>query len=412
MRCVLLVSAILALAAIPGTRGVLAEPGPSADRAAPDIHLDCPRGAVIRRSKSGRVRTRYCEKMPGRVVHGPWIKIHEDGRKLVEGSFTDGERDGLWTQWWPNGQERTRGRFAGGRRDGAWAAWSERGEPVAAGRFHAGRPVGQWTYRFDGIERRMPGITFSPEHAGHDARIETDHLEVLGVDLARGLIAFRHVYSFPDRSPECGLKPSIDCGYAGMREHPRSGVVLGLYRLEDHTISKRFVVYRPARSRRECTPMPRARRALAEAKAFFRERGLDIDQRPSPIAGRRTSTGTFFAAGGAGDEPRLWATVESISDISQLVERERRDPVLALYNEELCIDSSVSIGTIFLDGRMVYRRFFTDSTEMASWGLLDYPEMYRIGHTALVRERHRHLDGHCGSTAEAFFFSDPIELAE
>ena len=45
------------------------------------------------------------------------INWHENGQKLKEGTYKDGERDGLYTVWYKNGQKEY---------EGTWKAWQQR----------------------------------------------------------------------------------------------------------------------------------------------------------------------------------------------------------------------------------------------------------------------------------------------
>jgi hypothetical protein len=53
---------------------------------------------------------------------GPW-KIYTDSILISEGSYVDGEPDGLWTYLYENGQMKEEGNFGQGVKNGMWVEW-------------------------------------------------------------------------------------------------------------------------------------------------------------------------------------------------------------------------------------------------------------------------------------------------
>ena len=47
---------------------------------------------------------------------------------MKEGTFKDGEPDGLWTEWYENGQKDLEGTYKDGKKDGLWISWYENGQ--------------------------------------------------------------------------------------------------------------------------------------------------------------------------------------------------------------------------------------------------------------------------------------------
>jgi len=58
---------------------------------------------------------------------GKWIRWHENGQKLSEGSFKDGKGDGKWIGWHNNGQKGYEGTFINGQYGGEWIYWRPNG---------------------------------------------------------------------------------------------------------------------------------------------------------------------------------------------------------------------------------------------------------------------------------------------
>ena len=84
-----------------------------------------------------------------------------------------------------------------------------------------------------------------------------------------------------------------DCGYAGMKEHPLSGVLLAVVDLATGE-TETFEVYARASTREECTPHDTSERVLAVAKERIAAVGLDLAARPAGIA---AMDGTFIIEG-------------------------------------------------------------------------------------------------------------------
>ncbi|MBT4660457.1 MAG: hypothetical protein HOC18_00975 [Candidatus Marinimicrobia bacterium] len=55
---------------------------------------------------------------------GRWKSyFHSNGKKKFDENWKDGERDGLFTQWYENGKKQKRGTFKDGELDGLWTYW-------------------------------------------------------------------------------------------------------------------------------------------------------------------------------------------------------------------------------------------------------------------------------------------------
>ena len=60
---------------------------------------------------------------------GRWKSyFHSNGKKKFDENWKDGERDGLFTQWYENGKKQKGGTYKDGELDGLWTWWFENGQ--------------------------------------------------------------------------------------------------------------------------------------------------------------------------------------------------------------------------------------------------------------------------------------------
>ena len=77
------------------------------------------------------------------------IGWYENGQKRSEGTYKDGEKDGLWTEWRENGQKRWEETYKGVDkygdpiRDGNWTEWYENGQKRREGTWKDGKFISQ-----------------------------------------------------------------------------------------------------------------------------------------------------------------------------------------------------------------------------------------------------------------------------
>jgi hypothetical protein len=69
---------------------------------------------------------------------GPW-KIYTDGILIAEGSYLDGQPDGLWTYRYQNGQLKEEGRYHKGVKNGMWIEWYQDGALMWKGEWEKGK---------------------------------------------------------------------------------------------------------------------------------------------------------------------------------------------------------------------------------------------------------------------------------
>ena len=73
---------------------------------------------------------------------GQYVSWYADGQKAMEGTYKEGEHDGLWRTWDEHGQNMLDGNYKGGKKDGLWTDWLERKE----GSYKGGEKDGLWTW--------------------------------------------------------------------------------------------------------------------------------------------------------------------------------------------------------------------------------------------------------------------------
>ena len=60
-------------------------------------------------------------------MHGKWTYYHENGQKFGEGTWKNGELDGIHTNWYENGQKKVEQTYKDGELDGKWTFFNEDG---------------------------------------------------------------------------------------------------------------------------------------------------------------------------------------------------------------------------------------------------------------------------------------------
>lgn len=110
-------------------------------------------GYMIQQEKDGRIV--YMLPIKNGKENGVATGIYSSGEKLVENTFTDGKREGVFKQWWPNGnyrylfnyvndkmqgnqwvffpsgKKREAGHYLHGEKEGLQRIWDENGKLVS-----------------------------------------------------------------------------------------------------------------------------------------------------------------------------------------------------------------------------------------------------------------------------------------
>jgi hypothetical protein len=110
---------------------------------APPPHTGMPCARFLSMRVEGGDRLAVCVDEASRN-EGLAVRTNRSGRKLSEGHFRAGQRDGLWREWYASGAPRSRGRFVAGLREGPWVVWHQSGVIASAGEFRGGLQEGIW----------------------------------------------------------------------------------------------------------------------------------------------------------------------------------------------------------------------------------------------------------------------------
>ena len=90
---------------------------------------------------------------------GLWTEWWDNGQKESEGTWKDGRYDGLWTGWWKNGQKESVGNWKNGKADGLWNLWYENGQIMLEFEYKNGKPNDSFFFKRwneDGTEKIEP----------------------------------------------------------------------------------------------------------------------------------------------------------------------------------------------------------------------------------------------------------------
>ena len=81
---------------------------------------------------------------------GDVSKSDNFGKTLLKGTYKNGKKDGLWTEWDENGRKRIKGINKDGRRDGLWTWWYENGQKEGEDNYKNGELISQECWDEDG----------------------------------------------------------------------------------------------------------------------------------------------------------------------------------------------------------------------------------------------------------------------
>ena len=80
---------------------------------------------------------------------GDVSKLDNFGKTLLKGTYKNGKKDGLWTQWYVNGQKDFEDLWKDGNLDGLSTFWYEDGQKMGEGTYKNGNRVGLYTQWFE-----------------------------------------------------------------------------------------------------------------------------------------------------------------------------------------------------------------------------------------------------------------------
>jgi antitoxin component YwqK of YwqJK toxin-antitoxin module len=80
--------------------------------------------------------------------------------KKSEGSYSNGNREGLWTTWYLNNMRKEESNFTQGKLDGVIIRWFENGNKSEEGTYSSGKQSGRWIWYFEtGIKKEQTQFT-------------------------------------------------------------------------------------------------------------------------------------------------------------------------------------------------------------------------------------------------------------
>jgi antitoxin component YwqK of YwqJK toxin-antitoxin module len=74
------------------------------------------------------------------------IQYYNDSSVYIEGSYKDGERDGVWTAWFRNGKVWSTGEYRNGKESGKKTVYYENGQKYYEGMVEDEKRIGKWTF--------------------------------------------------------------------------------------------------------------------------------------------------------------------------------------------------------------------------------------------------------------------------
>ena len=88
----------------------------------------------------------YYQPRDSNPYTGRIIDVNENGDINLEGKFSRGKRNGIWTTWYVNGQKEHEGYYKNGLKSGLWKTWYDSGQAWKEGYYYAGKKEGGWLY--------------------------------------------------------------------------------------------------------------------------------------------------------------------------------------------------------------------------------------------------------------------------
>ena len=83
------------------------------------------------------------------MPNGLFTQWNENGQRLEDGNYLDGQKDGKYTYWYSNGQKRQELYFKAGKREGESNVWWSNGQKKKSGKNKNDKPIGSWKYWLD-----------------------------------------------------------------------------------------------------------------------------------------------------------------------------------------------------------------------------------------------------------------------
>ena len=82
--------------------------------------------------------------------------LYDPPQKKIEGSYFNGNKEGLWTQWYSNGNRKEESNFKAGNLNGTIIKWFENGTKSEEGIYETGKQNGKWIWFYEtGIKKEI-----------------------------------------------------------------------------------------------------------------------------------------------------------------------------------------------------------------------------------------------------------------
>ncbi len=88
--------------------------------------------------------TYYLDDNNKRIYHGTFTKWHMNGVIMIQGTYRDGKKDGVWKECLPNGVTRYEGSYVNDIKEGVWIYYYDIGNKHFEGSYHQGQKHGTW----------------------------------------------------------------------------------------------------------------------------------------------------------------------------------------------------------------------------------------------------------------------------
>ena len=88
---------------------------------------------------------------------GKTFSLWDNGQKKFEGSYKNGELNGLETKWYKNGQKKFEGTYKNGKQVGKWTTWYSIGQKWSEVTYKNGKEDGLWTTWYDNGQKFFEG---------------------------------------------------------------------------------------------------------------------------------------------------------------------------------------------------------------------------------------------------------------
>jgi antitoxin component YwqK of YwqJK toxin-antitoxin module len=82
---------------------------------------------VVDTDEGNNVKITYYKETQNKLEKVKYKEYYPNGQKSSEGTYKDGNRDGLVTGWYENGQKEFEGTYKDGIEDGKWIWWHRTG---------------------------------------------------------------------------------------------------------------------------------------------------------------------------------------------------------------------------------------------------------------------------------------------